>query len=85
MRRLLPLLLGIVVLIGAAGQVRQAMNHAVNWEQILETIYRGYGTRLATVFLPSGFGFDDGLKPYPYDPAKVRALLERAGYTVKNN
>jgi peptide/nickel transport system substrate-binding protein len=66
-------------------QVRQAMNHAVNWEQILKTIYRGYGTRLATVFLPSGFGFDAGLKPYPYDPAKARALLKRAGYTVKNN
>ena len=64
-------------------RVRQAMNHAVNWEQIVRTLYRGYGTRLATVFLPSGFGFDPGVKPYPYDPARARALLKQAGYAVR--
>ncbi len=64
-------------------RVRQAMNHAVNWDQILKTIYRGYGTRLATAFLPSGFGFDPKVRPYPYDPAKARALLKQAGYAVK--
>lgn len=61
-------------------RVRQALNHAVNWDPVLKDIYRGYATRLATCFLPSGFGYDQALKPYPYDPAKARALLKEAGY-----
>ncbi|HSB80408.1 MAG TPA: ABC transporter substrate-binding protein [Candidatus Methylomirabilis sp.] len=64
-------------------RVRQAMNYAINWDQILKTIYRGYGSRLATAFLPSGFGFDPKVRPYPYDPAKARALLKQAGYAIK--
>jgi len=61
-------------------RVRQALNYAINWEPILKDIYHGYATRLATCFLPSGFGYDPALKPYPYDPAKARALLSAAGY-----
>jgi peptide/nickel transport system substrate-binding protein len=60
--------------------VRQAVNYAINWDPILHDIYHGYGTRLATAFLPSGFGYDASLKPYPYDPAKARELLRQAGY-----
>jgi peptide/nickel transport system substrate-binding protein len=61
-------------------RVRQALNYAINWDPVLKDIYRGYATRLATCFLASGFGYDPTLKPYPYDPAKARALLREAGY-----
>jgi peptide/nickel transport system substrate-binding protein len=61
-------------------RVRQAVNYAINWDSILRDIYHGYGQRLATAFLPSGFGYDPSLKPYPYDPAKARELLRAAGY-----
>jgi peptide/nickel transport system substrate-binding protein len=61
-------------------RVRQAVNYAINWAPILHDVYHGYGARLATAFLPSGFGYDPSLKPYPYDPAKARALLDEAGY-----
>jgi peptide/nickel transport system substrate-binding protein len=61
-------------------RVRQAVNYAINWDPILHDIYRGYATRLSTAFLPSGFGYDPALKPYPYDPAKARELLREAGY-----
>ena len=61
-------------------RVRQAFNYAINWAPVLKDIYRGYAARLATCFLPSGFGYDQALKPYPYDPAKARALLREAGY-----
>ncbi|MCR4401247.1 MAG: ABC transporter substrate-binding protein [Firmicutes bacterium] len=64
-------------------RVRRAMNYAVNWDRILKTIYGGTGKRLATAFLPSGFGFDPDLRPYPYDPEKAKALLREAGYSVK--
>lgn len=65
-------------------RVRQALNYAVNWNSILKNIYHGYGQRLATAFLPSGFGYDSSLKPYPYDPAKAKELLKQAGYDVNN-
>ncbi|NLG78500.1 MAG: peptide ABC transporter substrate-binding protein [Firmicutes bacterium] len=64
-------------------RVRRAMNYAINWDRILETIYGGTARRLATAFLPSGFGFNPDLKPYPYDPEKAKALLREAGYSVK--
>lgn len=63
-------------------RVRQALNYAVDWDAILEAIYHGRAHRLATSFLPSGFGYDPDLKPYPYDPEKAKALLTEAGYTV---
>ncbi len=64
-------------------RVRRAMNYAVDWDAILESIYGGNGTRLASAFLPSGFGFDPSLEPYPYDPEKAKTLLREAGYSVK--
>lgn len=64
-------------------KVRQAMNHAVNWDPILKNVYRGYATRLTTAFLPSGFGYNTSLRPYAYDPNRARALLREAGYTVR--
>ena len=64
-------------------RVRQALNYAVDWETILRELYRGYAHRVATAMLPSGFGYDPSLKPYPYDPDRARELLREAGYLVR--
>lgn len=64
-------------------RVRQALNYAVNWDEILQELYGGYAHRVSTAMLPSGFGYHDGLTPYPYDPDKARELLKEAGYAVK--
>lgn len=61
-------------------RVRQALNYAVNWDPLLRDVYHGYAKRLATAFLPSGFGYNPQLRPYPYDPAKAKELLQAAGY-----
>lgn len=61
-------------------RVRQALNYGVNWEDILKNIYGSYGSRLATCFLPSGFGYDPAAAAFPYDPEKAKALLREAGY-----
>jgi peptide/nickel transport system substrate-binding protein len=62
--------------------VRQAVNYAIDWEEILEGVYQGFGERLATSFLPSGFGYDASLAPYPHDPERARQLLREAGYSA---
>ncbi len=64
-------------------RVRQALNYAVNWDDVLNAIYQGRAHRIATAFLPSGFGYDGSLQPYPYDPKKARQLLREAGYSTK--
>ena len=64
-------------------KARQALNHAVNWDSILKSVYRGYATRLSTAFLPSGFGYNPRQRAYPFDQARARALLREAGYTVR--
>jgi peptide/nickel transport system substrate-binding protein len=61
-------------------KVRQALNHAVDVNAILKSLYFGYGTRLATVVDKGALGYDPKVQPYPYDPKKARALLADAGF-----
>lgn len=60
--------------------VRQALNYAVNVEEILAIVFDGRGVELATIVTPEQFGFNDALDPYGYDPEKARELLAEAGY-----
>jgi peptide/nickel transport system substrate-binding protein len=60
--------------------VRQALNHAVNVEEIIGAILEGNATRSAAVMGPQVFGFNPSLKPYAYDPQKAKELLAQAGY-----
>jgi polar amino acid transport system substrate-binding protein len=61
-------------------RVRRALNHAVDWDDILKNIYMGYGMRLATCFLPGGFGYNSALKPHVHDTGEAKRLLRLAGY-----
>lgn len=63
-------------------RVRQALNYAVNWDEILKELYQGYAHRVSTGMLPSGAGYNEALKPYPYDPEKAKQLLREAGYAT---
>ncbi|MFZ5815398.1 MAG: ABC transporter substrate-binding protein [Bacillota bacterium] len=64
-------------------KVRLALNYAIDWDTITKEIYGGRAHRVPTAMLPSGFGFHEGLKPYPYDPAKAKQLLQEAGYKTE--
>ncbi len=61
-------------------RVRQAFNHAINSDLIIERLVKDKAYR-ATGFLPiSSPAYDEDAQPYEYDPEKARALLAEAGY-----
>ncbi len=61
--------------------VRQALNYAVDREEIFKTLYRGQGVPGTQIFVPGTAGYDSKLdRRYPYDPKRARQLLARAGY-----
>lgn len=60
-------------------RVRQAINYAINKEEIIKAVLGGYATVAAAPIPPAAFGhFSVG--PYPYDPERAQALLAAAGY-----
>jgi peptide/nickel transport system substrate-binding protein len=59
---------------------RQAANHAIDREAIVQKMMAGLGRVVPTVVHPLAFGYDSSVTPYPYDPKKARALLAQAGY-----
>jgi peptide/nickel transport system substrate-binding protein len=62
-------------------QVRQALAHALNVPQYIESIYGGNATQAqCQTNGPAVFGFNEELKPYEYDPELSKQLLEEAGY-----
>jgi peptide/nickel transport system substrate-binding protein len=62
-------------------RVRQAINYAVNKEAITKIVMRGTMAAASQGSTPVTFGYNPTLMPYPYDPAKARALLKEAGIT----
>ncbi|MFL2770966.1 MAG: ABC transporter substrate-binding protein [Rhodospirillaceae bacterium] len=61
-------------------RVRQALNYAINKELITKIILGGTTFPTGQGAIPSSFGYDPTIKPYPYDPERAQALLAEAGY-----
>jgi peptide/nickel transport system substrate-binding protein len=62
-------------------EVRQALNYAVDANAIIKGVFHGVGAPMGTFisrYFP--YGADPDLAPYPYDPAKAKELLKKAGY-----
>jgi len=60
-------------------RVRQALNYAVDKNEIVTGLYKNTATVADSPVPPSVEGYVP-LKAYPYDPAKAKALLAEAGY-----
>jgi peptide/nickel transport system substrate-binding protein len=61
-------------------RVRQAMHYALDVPAIIKNLYAGMGKPFSGGVADTDFGYNSALKPYPYDPAKAKALLTQAGY-----
>jgi len=61
-------------------RVRQALNHAVNRQAIVDNLLGGLVEPASQPAIPTAIGYVPGLKPYAYDPVKARQLLNDAGY-----
>ncbi|MCB1463045.1 MAG: ABC transporter substrate-binding protein [Nitratireductor sp.] len=61
-------------------EVRQAISHALNRQDIIDGASSGLGLPIGSHFSPADPGYVDLTGVYPYDPAKARELLKAAGY-----
>jgi ABC-type transport system substrate-binding protein len=60
--------------------LRQAMNYAINKEEIAAKLYSGAGVAATGVLPSTSWGFNKDLKAYPFDPDKAKQLVKESGY-----
>ena len=60
--------------------VRQAINMAIDREEIINGVYDGIGTPATGPLAPSVFGYDENAEGLEYDPEAAKELLAEAGY-----
>ena len=60
-------------------EVRQAFSMAIDKAAILRDVYLGAGQPAKNLVPPTMWGYNDAVKDYPFDAAKAKALLEKAG------
>lgn len=59
--------------------VRQAMNHAIDRQAIVDAFFEGRGEVAKNPMPPVISGYNDNIEGYEYDPERARELLEEAG------
>ncbi|MEJ5061513.1 MULTISPECIES: ABC transporter substrate-binding protein [unclassified Pseudomonas] len=60
-------------------KVRQAMDMAVNKQQIIDSVYQGAGQLAVNAMPPTQWSYDTTIKDAPYNPEKAKELLKEAG------
>lgn len=60
--------------------VRKALMHAVNWDDMAEGIYDGLGFSTPLFAVPGSWAYDETVEQYAYDPEQAKKLLADAGY-----
>ncbi|MBA1201823.1 ABC transporter substrate-binding protein [Pseudomonas capeferrum] len=60
-------------------KVRQALDMAVNKQQIIASVYQGAGQLAVNAMPPTQWSYDTTIKDAAYDPEKAKALLKEAG------
>lgn len=65
-------------------RVRQAINYAINKQEIIDGVLLGLGEPVSSPYKPGTRWSNPNLQPYRYDPAKAIALLKEAGFEDHN-
>jgi peptide/nickel transport system substrate-binding protein len=61
-------------------RLRQAVNYAINREDLIRYATKGNGVIIPALIPVQGFGYDPDLAPYPFQPTTAQQLLREAGY-----
>lgn len=61
-------------------RVRQAINFAVDKDEIIDTIYFGLAKVTTGPFVVDSWAYNKDVKPSPYDPKEAKELLKDAGW-----
>lgn len=61
-------------------RVRQAINHAVDKQALVDNFYQVLAMVAKNPIPPTLWGYNDTIAGYAYDPEKARALLTEAGF-----
>ena len=62
-------------------RVRQALNYAVDNSALAELVFGGHMRPAGQGAIPTVFGYNPDISPYPYNPDMARALLKDAGFS----
>ena len=60
-------------------EVRQAFSMAIDKAAILRDVYLGAGQPAKNLIPPTLWSYNDAVKDYPFDPAKAKEMLAKAG------
>ncbi|MDR2874324.1 MAG: peptide-binding protein [Methylobacillus sp.] len=61
-------------------RVRQAINYAINKQELIDGVLLGLGEPVASPYKPGTRWSNPDLHPYPHDIEKAKQLLKEAGY-----
>ncbi|MEZ0236445.1 MAG: peptide-binding protein [Methylophilaceae bacterium] len=61
-------------------RVRQAINYAIDKQELIDGVLLGLGEPVASPYKPGTRWTNPDLRPYSYDPEKAKALLREAGF-----
>lgn len=59
-------------------RIRQAISYAIDVNGLLKSVFQGSGKAASQLVPPSAIGYNASLQPWPYDPAKAKALVNEA-------
>jgi peptide/nickel transport system substrate-binding protein len=62
--------------------VRRALQHAINVEEIVSGAVFGEGSVMASSQIPTSWALDPNLAPIPYDPELAAQMLDEAGWPL---
>lgn len=63
--------------------LRKGLHHALNVQNVINTIFRGDYTRLGSYFTGFGAYTDESIRALPFCPEKAREYFAKAGYTIE--